>query len=312
VCVREISYTHTVQLQDLAEEEDEEGEEAPPPPPQMLKSAAGSSSSSASKLPPSLPSTPAGRPALPAALASQIAASTSASASASPSTADSVRKKLSQTWNPQAAQQGDADEQESIASPAQIAEKRKLDAIKWTDKEIRKLISEIVRLGAQSPDGKHEVSFGTMFNETANIFEALSGTLKTAKKHKVVHYEGDLLLQGAHNHVVITLLKTEIEDSSPDTYTRQLSSRKFEESKAKHSQLEFGGHSLREQQLPCHICKKKVYPSEFVGASDKPFHQACFRCHTCKKALQQSNYSTINDLFFCPPHYEQYCKANLF
>lgn len=57
-----------------------------------------------------------------------------------------------------------------------------LDAVRWTDKELRKLIAQIQLLG-QEVDGKHEVTFGTMFVETANVFEALSGTLLTAKKH---------------------------------------------------------------------------------------------------------------------------------
>lgn len=45
----------------------------------------------------------------------------------------------------------------------------------------------------------------------------MSGTLKTAKKHKVVSFEAEMLLQGAHDHVEITLLKTSIPDSTPDT-----------------------------------------------------------------------------------------------
>ena len=40
----------------------------------------------------------------------------------------------------------------------------------------------------------------------ANIFEALVGTLRAAKKRKIVTYDGQLLLQGVHDAVVITLL----------------------------------------------------------------------------------------------------------
>lgn len=51
------------------------------------------------------------------------------------------------------------------------------------------------------------VSFGMLFDATVHDMEALSGTLLTARKHKVVTYQGDLLLQGAHNNVEIMLLK---------------------------------------------------------------------------------------------------------
>ncbi|CAN0921064.1 Costars family protein WS02710_H03, partial [Linum grandiflorum] len=41
----------------------------------------------------------------------------------------------------------------------------------------------------------------------ANIFEALVGTLRAAKKRKIVAYDGELLLQGVHDNVEITLLQ---------------------------------------------------------------------------------------------------------
>lgn len=47
-----------------------------------------------------------------------------------------------------------------------------------------------------------------LFNDDrcANIFEALVGTLRAAKKRKIVKYDGELLLQGVHDNVEITLL----------------------------------------------------------------------------------------------------------
>lgn len=52
-----------------------------------------------------------------------------------------------------------------------------------------------------------KVTFGTLFHDDrcANIFEALVGTLRAAKKRKVVAYDGELLLQGVHDNVEITL-----------------------------------------------------------------------------------------------------------
>ncbi|KAK6182656.1 hypothetical protein SNE40_010289 [Patella caerulea] len=75
--------------------------------------------------------------------------------------------------------------------------------------EVQLLIEEIKRLGRPGSDGKVEVSFGTLFTDDrcANIFEALVGTLRAAKRKKIVTYEGELLLQGVHDEVPIRLLK---------------------------------------------------------------------------------------------------------
>ena len=44
------------------------------------------------------------------------------------------------------------------------------------------------RLGTLNEQGQTQVKFGYLFDETANTFEALSGTLTTARKLKVQHY----------------------------------------------------------------------------------------------------------------------------
>ncbi|GFS00180.1 costars family protein ABRACL [Elysia marginata] len=74
--------------------------------------------------------------------------------------------------------------------------------------EVKLLVDEINRLGKPGPDGKLEVTFGTLFNDDrcANIFEALVGTLRAAKRKKIITYDGELLLQGVHDSVVISLL----------------------------------------------------------------------------------------------------------
>ncbi|XP_023522592.1 costars family protein ABRACL [Cucurbita pepo subsp. pepo] len=55
-----------------------------------------------------------------------------------------------------------------------------------------------------------QVTFGVLFNDDrcANIFEALVGTLRAAKKRKIVTYDGELLLQGVHDNVEIVLKAT--------------------------------------------------------------------------------------------------------
>uniref|UniRef100_A0A8C2TAF9 Costars family protein ABRACL n=1 Tax=Coturnix japonica TaxID=93934 RepID=A0A8C2TAF9_COTJA len=46
-------------------------------------------------------------------------------------------------------------------------------------------------------DGQVSVKFGVLFadEKCANLFEALVGTLKAAKRRKIVTYQGELLLQ---------------------------------------------------------------------------------------------------------------------
>ena len=78
--------------------------------------------------------------------------------------------------------------------------------------EVKLLIEEIKRLGAPNADGKIEVTFGVLFRDDkcANLFEALVGTLRAAKRKKIITYEGEILLQGAHDNVPVTLLKDEL------------------------------------------------------------------------------------------------------
>lgn len=78
--------------------------------------------------------------------------------------------------------------------------------------EVKLLIEEMKRLGSPNADGQVEVKFGVLFNDDkcANLFEALVGTLRAAKRKKLIKYEGEILLQGAHDNVPITLLKEEV------------------------------------------------------------------------------------------------------
>ncbi|KAK3414106.1 hypothetical protein EUGRSUZ_I02615 [Eucalyptus grandis] len=75
------------------------------------------------------------------------------------------------------------------------------------EEEVERLKEEIKRLGKIQADGSYKVTFGVLFHDDkcANIFEALVGTLRAAKKRKVLTYDGELLLQGVHDNVEITL-----------------------------------------------------------------------------------------------------------
>lgn len=75
--------------------------------------------------------------------------------------------------------------------------------------EVTLLVEEIRRLGSKNPDGKTSVKFGVLFSDDkcANLFEALVGTLKAAKRKKIITFEGELLLQGVHDNVDVILLQ---------------------------------------------------------------------------------------------------------
>ncbi|KAF8406107.1 hypothetical protein HHK36_008187 [Tetracentron sinense] len=75
------------------------------------------------------------------------------------------------------------------------------------EEEVERLKEEIKRLGQIQPNGSYKVTFGVLFNDDkcGNIFEALVGTLRAAKKRKFVAYDGELRLQGVHDNVEITL-----------------------------------------------------------------------------------------------------------
>ncbi|KAG8753544.1 hypothetical protein FRC14_005945 [Serendipita sp. 396] len=77
------------------------------------------------------------------------------------------------------------------------------------DEEIEQLKTEIKRLaGSNSVDGHPAVKFGIIVRDDrcSNIFEALVGTLKAAKRREVIAYNSELLLQGAHDDIDIVLL----------------------------------------------------------------------------------------------------------
>jgi hypothetical protein len=65
----------------------------------------------------------------------------------------------------------------------------------------------VIRHGSRSGSQQHKIPFGSLFYATDNVFEALAGTLRTAKKYGVVDYDGDLLMQRIHDDTVITLIK---------------------------------------------------------------------------------------------------------
>ncbi|KAB5591542.1 Type I phosphodiesterase/nucleotide pyrophosphatase [Ceratobasidium theobromae] len=74
-----------------------------------------------------------------------------------------------------------------------------------TDKEIGLLQDEIKRLGEKpaSGPGIAVVKFGKLVKDEkcSNLFEALNNVLRSAKKKGIVAFDGEILLQGAHDNV---------------------------------------------------------------------------------------------------------------
>ncbi|KAG9078364.1 hypothetical protein FS749_009600 [Ceratobasidium sp. UAMH 11750] len=82
------------------------------------------------------------------------------------------------------------------------------------DQEVEQLKKEIKRLGTKPADGQAGISvvkFGVLVRDDrcSNIFEALVGALRAAKRKGVVDFQGQMLLQGAHDDVDVVLLQDE-------------------------------------------------------------------------------------------------------
>ena len=179
---------------------------------------------------------------------------------------------------------------------------RAIDAAKWTDGVMRQLVSEIKKRGRKSLNtGKYQITFGKLFDETTNIFDALSGTLKTCKKHGIVSYNGEQLWQGTSNNTVIVL--------ESETHTGIEIRRRTKASVASIQQnAKPGGFdSERKGKEECAKCGKIVFQYDRVGASGRTYHKKCFRCHHCNKVLSQTAYHVSADRQFrCAAHHREY------
>jgi len=91
-------------------------------------------------------------------------------------------------------------------STVSLSEERAQNASRWVEKEVDKLILVIKAIGLKGPDGKHQVTFGTLFIAYQDISDTLVGILMRAKKRKLIEYPGEMLLQTKDDHVIISLL----------------------------------------------------------------------------------------------------------
>ena len=74
------------------------------------------------------------------------------------------------------------------------------------DEEILQLLVDIRRIGVNP--GEPSVTFGELFDDDVvqNTYEALVGTLRSAKRQGKVHFQGQMLLKGMHDRVVISIV----------------------------------------------------------------------------------------------------------
>jgi len=125
---------------------------------------------------------------------------------------------------------------------------------------------------------------------------ALSATLACAKKRGVVDFEGELLMQGADDNVLIALMSEEV-DRSDDFKSISV---------AAPNQQDASIYAPGK----CCLCAKTVYPAERLAANGKVFHKMCFRCLVCNKVLLLSAYAHLDGKFYCEPHFKALVNQN--
>jgi hypothetical protein len=117
---------------------------------------------------------------------------------------------------------GDADY--GCAKRGSFTEMRAIQAQEWVNAEIDKLVSVITELGTEGTEGKTSVKFGPLFVAYQDISDTLVGILQRAKKRGHISYPGEILFQGAHDHVEIILVEatpSDVENSRRRKLSRQ-------------------------------------------------------------------------------------------
>ncbi|XP_031260022.1 LIM domain-containing protein PLIM2b isoform X2 [Pistacia vera] len=60
----------------------------------------------------------------------------------------------------------------------------------------------------------------------------------------------------------------------------------------------------------CKACDKTVYVVDMLSLEGTPYHKSCFKCSHCKGTLVMSNYSSMDGVLYCKPHFEQLFKES--
>ena len=77
----------------------------------------------------------------------------------------------------------------------------------WVEQEIAKLVEVIEKESEAAAGAPPSITFGKLFDVYADISDTLVGILMRARKRGFLTFEGDMLFQGAHDKVLITVLK---------------------------------------------------------------------------------------------------------
>ena len=175
-------------------------------------------------------------------------------------------------------------------------------AQEWVEKEIEKLLVVIAEHGYKDADGRDAITFGKLFDTYADISDTLVGILMRARKHGKLHYAGDMLFQGTHDNIVITIgggpPKAAAAAGGGGDAAAPI--------KSPAKKFAFGGGGEK-----CTKCGKTVYAAERVAATTKTasvvFHADCFRCTECKKKLTMSDWEMEEEggALYCKTHYKQ-------
>ncbi|GAA5991244.1 hypothetical protein JCM11641_004032 [Rhodosporidiobolus odoratus] len=73
--------------------------------------------------------------------------------------------------------------------------------------------------GSKDSSGRHSCPYGVLFDKTANVLEALNGTLRAAKRQKQITFDGELLMMPKDKDVPIVLLEPSSEEGERDEKT---------------------------------------------------------------------------------------------
>lgn len=58
----------------------------------------------------------------------------------------------------------------------------------------------------------------------------------------------------------------------------------------------------------CNACDKTVHFVDLLTVDSVIYHKRCFKCSHCKGTLVMSNYSSMDGVLYCMPHFEQLFK----
>lgn len=93
------------------------------------------------------------------------------------------------------------------APPARKSSLRSKEASFRADSEVHRLVKDICRVG--SNPGEPSVTFGELFDDEAvqQTYEALVGTLRSAKRQGFIKFQGQMLFKGMHDNVTIYVVE---------------------------------------------------------------------------------------------------------